>query len=84
MPRITDARLRDLERKIPVPPPQITIVRHLVEPGPDGGRRDCGIIGVGRTQRGGPPISVVFAESRMDLDGDALTSMTDDEIRALA
>lgn len=84
MPRITDARLRDLERKIPKPPPAITVIRRAVEPGPDGQRRDCGIIAVRRSRHGAVPIDIIFDAPRTDLDGDALTNMTDDEIMGLA
>lgn len=83
MPKLTETRLRDLERRITKPPPRITLVRHLVDPGPEG-PVDCGVIAIRRSNRNGPPISVVFNEPRTDLGDVAFASLTDEEIKGLA
>lgn len=83
MPKITETRLRDLERRIPKPPPRFTIVRRAVEPGPEG-PVDRGVIAIRRSNRHGPPIDVRFNEPRMDLGDVAFASLTDEEIKGLA
>ena len=83
MPKLTETRLRDLERRVPKPPPRITLVRHLIEPSPDG-PIDRGVSAVRRSNRTGPPIDIRFDEPRTDLGDVALASLSDDEIRGLA
>lgn len=82
MPKLTETRLRDLERRI-TKPPRITLVRHLVDPGAEG-PIDRGVIAVRRSSRSGPPIDIRFNEPRTDLGDVALASLTDEEIRGLA
>ena len=82
MPKITETRLRDLERRVPKPPPRITLVRHLIDPSPDG-PIDRGVIAVRRSSRRGPPIDIRFDEPRTDLGDVAFASLTDEGLIAL-